>query len=912
MRLCILVSVVCVLTAFGSTPPKPGFDPQAVVRQVQAGRDMPGLQPGDHGRIRGRPASRFPEFSELGVEQFPDNGEFLLDTSSVLVAAPGNQTDPAIAFDGTNFLVVWEDCRRGSYSDICGTRVTPQGTLLDPSGFVISQAPYDQRYPALAFDGTNFLVVWDDYRRGHAYDIYGTRVTTGGAVLDAFGIIISDAMNDQQCPAVAFDGANFLVVWQDNVYDVQQQDISGARVTQGGVVLDPDGIAIAQAPNGQWYPAVGFGGTNFFVVWHDCRDSGTAYIYATLVTPQGIVVVPDGFRISLAPGSQVLPALGFDGTNFLVTWLDIQGSFPPSLSIYGTRVTSGGTVLDPDGFAISGAGGAPAAGFDGANFLVVWQAAGMLNSDICGARVTPGGTVLDPGGVLISGAPDSQLSPALAFDGANFLVVWQDDRGGGGYYTDVYGARVTPEGTVVDPQGFIITQAARDQLTPALAFDGANFLVVWEDNRGGDPGIYGTRVTPGGTVLDPAGIAIGEATNWQYSPAIGFDGANFLVVWQDDRGGDYWDICGARVTPEGLVLDPDGIVISQAASLKRSPALGFDGANFLVVWQDNRGGDYYDIYGARVTPGGTVLDPNGFVVTQAARDQFAPALGFDGANFLVIWEDYRGGGYPDVYGTRVTSEGTVLDPGGIVISQSRNGQYGPALGFDGANYLVAWEDGRSSVWHDIYGARVTPGGTVLDPNGFVISRASKDQFAPALAFDGANYLVVWEDYRSSNNPDIYGAWVSPAGVVSDEGSVLRPPGNQTCLALARGSGSLLFMAFQGWAGIVGGKTYNTDRIWGQMNPTPGGGIEETMNDERVAMNVGPTIIRGVLVLNAVDSRQNAVYRAELVDAAGRKVMDLRPGANDVRALAPGVYFVCEKPQAVSPKPQAVRKVVVTR
>jgi len=41
-------------------------------------------------------------------------------------------------------------------------------------------------------------------------------------------------------------------------------------------------------------------------------------------------------------------------------------------------------------------------------------------------------------------------------------------------------------------------------------------------------------------------------------------------------------------------------------------------------------------------------------------------------------------------------------------------------------------------------------------------------------------------------------------------------------------------------------------------------------------------------------------------------MDLKPGANDVRALAPGVYFVREELQASSPKPQAVRKVVVAR
>jgi hypothetical protein len=51
--------------------------------------------------------------------------------------------------------------------------------------------------------------------------------------------------------------------------------------------------------------------------------------------------------------------------------------------------------------------------------------------------------------------------------------------------------------------------------------------------------------------------------------------------------------------------------------------------------------------------------------------------------------------------------------------------------------------------------------------------------------------------------------------------------------------------------------------------------------------------------------------AVLVDCVGREVADLRPGANDVSGLAPGVYFVREEPQATSLKPQAVRKVVLT-
>ena len=91
------------------------------------------------------------------------------------------------------------------------------------------------------------------------------------------------------------------------------------------------------------------------------------------------------------------------------------------------------------------------------------------------------------------------------------------------------------------------------------------------------------------------------------------------------------------------------------------------------------------------------------------------------------------------------------------------------------------------------------------------------------------------------------------------------------------------------------------------------GIEETPNAEVRKPNRGATIIRGVLVLGRVASRQNTAYRAELLDINGRKVLDLRPGANDVRSLAPGVYFVIEYSVVSSQYsgPPAVTKVILT-
>ena len=148
--------------------------------------------------------------------------------------APGYQNSPELAFDGTNYLVVWEDPRAGTDGGLYGARVSPAGDVLDPNGFPISSAPRDQAAPQVAFDGTNYLVVWHDGRAGpFRYDIYGARVSTAGTVLDPNGIRISSPESRELTPALAFDGTNYLVAWSDerggNLRHARQPDRGCAR-----------------------------------------------------------------------------------------------------------------------------------------------------------------------------------------------------------------------------------------------------------------------------------------------------------------------------------------------------------------------------------------------------------------------------------------------------------------------------------------------------------------------------------------------------------------------------------------------------------------------------------------------------------------------------------------------------------
>jgi hypothetical protein len=682
----------------------------------------------------------------------------------ILGARRGLQITPAVAYDGTNYLVVWEGGR------IYGARVSSAGTVLDPVGIPISSGSSIGTRPAVAFDGTNYLVGWEEHRSGPTR-VYGARVTPAGSVLDADGIQISTSTNVSS-PALAFDGTNYLVAWEGG-------GIYGTRVSRAGSVLDPAGIPISTVSQYEYSPAIAFDGTNYLVAWQ--RSEPDSNIYAARVSPAGSVLDPTGIAISSAADEQVMPALAFDGVNYLVAWDDSR-SGSTNNDIYGARVSPAGSVLDPAGIAISTAANAqtaPGLAFDGDNYLVVWQdyRSSTEHSDVYGARVSRAGAVLDPGGIAISTAAFAQGAPVLAFDGANYLVGWMDlEEGPTASRGEIRGARVSPAGAVLDPGGIAISTEVNDQSAPAIAFDGKTYLVVWQDYRSGAVSdIFGARVSQAGTLLDGAGIAIGmgnvEFVNEQ--PALAFDGRNFLVVWTS-ASETHPRIYGARVSPAGRVLDRDGIRISE---LGYFPAVAFDGRNYFVVSQQREGG----IDGARVSPEGHVLDPDGITISSSGGGS---AVAFDGTNYLVTW-----GRDSDLFGTRVSPAGGVLDPNGFAISSAAGEQFWPALAFDGTNYLVAWADTRSGTYADadIYGARVTPAGVVLDVNGLAISTAAGGQYVPALAFDGTNYLAAWQDSRSGASFDIYGARVSRVGTVFEPIAISTGTTDELAPAIARGS-----------------------------------------------------------------------------------------------------------------------------
>ncbi|MBM3330955.1 hypothetical protein FJY68_03775 [candidate division WOR-3 bacterium] len=104
------------------------------------------------------------------------------------------------------------------------------------------------------------------------------------------------------------------------------------------------------------------------------------------------------------------------------------------------------------------------------------------------------------------------------------------------------------------------------------------------------------------------------------------------------------------------------------------------------------------------------------------------------------------------------------------------------------------------------------------------------------------------------------------------------------------------------------------KIWFSTNSPLPGIAAEMSNAELRAANNSPTVVRNVLFLpkmGTVPSGTVPISGPWLIDIGGRKVMDLQPGENDVRALAPGVYFM-RQASSVEHQASNVSKVVVTR
>jgi hypothetical protein len=323
---------------------------------------------------------------------------------------------PAVAFDGTNYLLLWADDATNPQDRVYGQLISPSGILVGAPFAIGPASGGQYGILAATFGGTNYLVVWEDRRNdtngnnqcdpgeGTCMDIWGQFVTPSGA-LHGSAIPISIEEDNQRGPAVAFDGTRYLVAWNNRQHDLW--DVNGRFITEDGILSYPFVTSQTSSPS-QNSVSIAFDGHDYLVVWN--KDIGLGYpnpiiwdVYGRVVSPSGALLVSE-FPISAAPGTHPFPWVAFDGTNYLVTWTDLRNDTNGNLScdpgegtcwdIYAQFVSPIGSLVGSE-FPINadpGDQGISPVVFGAGKYLVAWGDRGISGGapgDVYGAFVSP-------------------------------------------------------------------------------------------------------------------------------------------------------------------------------------------------------------------------------------------------------------------------------------------------------------------------------------------------------------------------------------------------------------------------------------------------------------------------------------------------------------------------------------------
>src|SRR5262249_23936031 len=129
-----------------------------------------------------------------------------------------DEAHPAVAWNGSSYLVVYERAFSATDWDVLAKHVAANGTV-GVDTYAVSANDWNEEAPDVVGAGPNFLVAWQDARdTDNGFDIWVRGFQGSGGVLGEFNAV-GENLGDDTEPAVAYTGCDtggpaFLVTWQ--------------------------------------------------------------------------------------------------------------------------------------------------------------------------------------------------------------------------------------------------------------------------------------------------------------------------------------------------------------------------------------------------------------------------------------------------------------------------------------------------------------------------------------------------------------------------------------------------------------------------------------------------------------------------------------------------------------------------
>ena len=304
-------------------------------------------------------------------------------------------------------------------------------------------------------------------------------------------------------------------------------------------------------------------------------------------------------------------------------------------------------------------------------------------------------------------------------------------------------ATFVPEGTVP----VRISTFDYDYASPAgLAWSGESYVAEYTAGQGDK--VYTAALSANGDKLPPGDRLLTDVETDSFGGPLVWIGDRYGAVWQDRRNGNY-EIYFTYLKESGEKARSD-VQISSAAGFSIYPSLGWNGTQFITVWQDERDNPgLYNVYGQIIDVEGNPVGGNVALTSdQVGFGNEAPWVAVGDTSIAVTWgigdTDYR-----YIQFQTFTPDLKPLMEKPISLTDGNTNVRGQFVAWNKGNYVVAWHD-ESADPRAIYAAVVEEDGTVSVPVTAISSPGSARSRNPNVKAFGNRVLVVYQDNRDGN------------------------------------------------------------------------------------------------------------------------------------------------------------------
>ncbi|MBC8213205.1 MAG: T9SS type A sorting domain-containing protein [Candidatus Marinimicrobia bacterium] len=569
-----------------------------------------------------------------------------------------------------------------------------------------------QRTASIGHDG-EVIFVWSDTRDG-GRDIFAQKVNSDGEILwQTNGAPLVTELGRQEDPiAISDENGGIFMIWRDYRNEPEHGDVYAQHVlSDGNLGWDIAGVPLSIVSGTQESLNMcsdGLGGV--FVIWNDKSQTSSAsgFTYGTHISASGeIVEAGIGVPIITSSGSHTSVSFENSGDGYAsLVWEDAR--IPGEIDIYTQRIDS--------------------------NCNILWG---------------------DEGGIPVCTlAGIDQNSPKVNHISDNrTVIVWEDERNGVDN-NDIFLQILDELGNkLLENDGLNICSNEFAQFSPRVKTDSDIIFVVWEDERNDDGDIYAQAYSASNGILwEENGKPIASLERKQTQARLAGDGSGGVYfTWMDERNAVHpqIDIFFQQVNSSGdLVFQSNGIAISEASNYQFNPIVrkdNFGGA--FVVFGDQQTGSI-DMAVQHIDQTGTTFENNGKIIfTGLDGDAISPKLLYLGDNkTLAYWKDMRnGGGTPQTYGQIITGDfPNISELNGQLLCENQYQDYPSATHIGDhifLNFLCEEEDGTKTLYYIVLDQNLSP---VMDPNGLPIyaNEWNMNQLNISVTVGTDNFLYV--------------------------------------------------------------------------------------------------------------------------------------------------------------------------